>query len=225
VSALQAAVPAIAALALVRRDSGTTGAFQLLARSADVTGTTAKAWYVLALALMPAITVVAYVVMRVSGLPLPAPEFPWSAIPGMFIAFLVFGLSEELGWSGYATGPLLARWGMVRTGVLLGLAWGAWHIVPLIQAHRAPDWIAGWYLGTVASRVIIVWLYERTGRSVFAAALYHTMSNICWQLFPNRGSHYDPRVSGVVTAVVAAIIVLALESRQARVHAPGAGRA
>ena len=225
VSALQAAVPVMAALVLVFRDSGSAGAVRLLARSADFTCTAAKAWYVVALLLMPAIAVVAYAVMRVMGLPLPTPEIPWSAIPGMFLAFTVFGLAEELGWSGYATDPLVARWGGVSAGMLLGLAWGAWHIVPLIQARRAPDWIAGWYLGTVASRIVIVWLYERAGKSVVSATLYHAMSNICWQLFPNRGSHYDPRVTGVVTAFVAAIIVFAFEPRQARVPARRVGRA
>jgi hypothetical protein len=58
----------------------------------------------------------------------------------------------------------------------------------------------------VANRVIIVWLYNNTGRSVFAAAMHHTMSNVTWQLFPNHGSHYDPRVSGAVFVSVAAII-------------------
>jgi uncharacterized protein len=44
---------------------------------------------------------------------------------------------------------------------------------------------------------------------VFAAALYHTTLNLSWQLFPNRGSHYDPRVSGVVAAVIAAAVMVA----------------
>jgi hypothetical protein len=80
-------------------------------------------------------------------------------------------------------------------------------VVPLIRAHRAAAWIAGWCLGTVANRIIIIWLYTATGRSVFAAALYHTTLNMSWQLFSNRGSHYDPRVSGVVTAAVTAIVM------------------
>lgn len=68
----------------------------------------------------------------------------------------------------------------------------------------------------VGSRVIIVWLYNNTGKSVAAAALYHGMSNLCWQLFPNRGSHYDPRVTTPLIVAVAAIVRLAWGPRTVR---------
>ena len=29
------------------------------------------------------------------------------------------------------------------------------------------------------------------------------MANVSWQLFPNQGSHYDPQVTGLITALVA----------------------
>ena len=209
VSALQGIVPLMAAVLLVARASGTEGVTRLIRRCADFTRIRRKRWYVPILLLAPTMTVVTYCVMRAIGLPLPTPRFALTAIPAMLVAFLSFGLAEELGWSAYATDAMQARWDVPRTGVLLGLVWAAWHIVPLVQAHRAIPWIAGWCLGTVANRVIIVWLYTGTGRSVFAAALYHTTLNLSWQLFPNRGSHYDPRVSGVVTAVMAATVMVA----------------
>jgi hypothetical protein len=49
---------------------------------------------------------------------------------------------------------------------------------------------------------------------VFGAALYHDMLNVSWQLFPNGGSHYDPRVSGLVAAAVAALIAVPALRRQ-----------
>ncbi len=57
-----------------------------------------------------------------------------------------------------------------------------------MQAHRSVVWIAWWCLGTVALRVVMVWLYNSTGKSVFAAALFHAVSNVCWQLYPIQGS-------------------------------------
>src|SRR3954471_21964806 len=87
----------------------------------------------------------------------------------------------------------------LQVGLVLGVAWALWHVIPLVQAHRPAAWIAWWSLGTVASRVIIVWLYNNAGRSVPAAALYHAVTNFCWQLFPNSGSHYThaiPACSG-----------------------------
>jgi uncharacterized protein len=45
------------------------------------------------------------------------------------------------------------------------------------------SWIAWWSLGTVAARVIIVWLYDNTGGSVLAAAVFHDMVNVTYSLF------------------------------------------
>jgi hypothetical protein len=218
VSALQGIVPLVAAVLLVRRASGVEGVSRLMKRCTDFTRIRRKCWYVPLLLLAPAMTVTTYWVMRALGLPLPTPRFALTAIPAMLVAFLVFALAEELGWSAYATDGMQARWDVPRTGILLGLVWAAWHIVPLMQAHRSTPWIAGWCLGTVANRVIIVWLYTGTGRSVFAATLYHMTLNLSWQLFPNRGSHYDPRVSGVVTAVTAAAVMVAWTRRRRRDH-------
>jgi hypothetical protein len=86
--------------------------------------------------------------------------------------------------------------------------WAIWHIVPLVQVHRSPVWIAWWCLGTVAARVLIVWLYNNTGKCVFAAAVFHTMMNVSWQLFPIHGSYFDERINGVIMAFVAAVVVI-----------------
>jgi uncharacterized protein len=65
----------------------------------------------------------------------------------------------------------------------------------------------------VAARVIIVWLYNNTGKSVFVAALFHTMINLTWQMFPINGSYYDPRVIGLITAIVAVVVVIVWRPR------------
>jgi membrane protease YdiL (CAAX protease family) len=216
VSALMAVCPVIAASALVYREERGPGVARLLKRSFDYDRVRPRSWFVVIVLLAPAMTAATYWIMRRLGLPLPPPRIsPVSAI-GMAVGFLAFGLAEELGWTGYATEPLQARYGALGAALVLGVVWAAWHIVPLIQAHRAPDWIAGWSLGTVGNRVIMVWLFTRAGRSVFAAALYHDMLNVSWQLFPNGGSHYDPRVSAAVIAAVAAgVAVPALRRRPA----------
>jgi hypothetical protein len=216
VSALMAVCPVLAALALVYRRERGAGAVRLLKRSFDYDGVRPGWWFIVIALLVPAMTVATYWVMRWLGLPLPPPRVSLPATIGMVLGFLVFGLAEELGWTGYATEPLQSRYGALGAALVLGVVWAAWHIVPLIQAHRAPGWIAGWSIGTVGNRVIMVWLYNKAGRSVFGAALYHDMLNVSWQLFPSSGSHYDPQVSGVVTAVVAAVVAVpALRRRPA----------
>jgi hypothetical protein len=46
--------------------------------------------------------------------------------------------------------------------------------------------------------VLIVWLYNNTGKSVFGAALYHAISNGCTILFH---SYYDPRITGLIRRI------------------------
>jgi membrane protease YdiL (CAAX protease family) len=87
--------------------------------------------------------------------------------------------------------------------LIIGVVWAVWHIVPRVQANRAPAWIEWWCLGTVSSRVIYVWIYNNTGRSVFSAILYHDIDNVAWLTFPIGGSCFDPRVTGLLLAVCA----------------------
>ncbi len=56
-------------------------------------------------------------------------------------------------------------------------------------------------------RMVIVWIYNNTGKSVLAANLYHTTDNVSWSLFPNYGSHYNPRVTGMLTWLVVVLIL------------------
>jgi hypothetical protein len=50
--------------------------------------------------------------------------------------------------------------------------WAVWHWVPLLQVGWSVPWIAWWTLCSVAVRVVMVWLFVNTGRSVFAMALF-----------------------------------------------------
>ena len=204
VSALMAFCPMLAALILVYRENKTEGVKALLKRSFDYKRITAKVWYVPIVFLMPGIVVLSYGVMRLTGSALATPQFSVLAALVIFLAFFIGALGEELGWSGYITDPLQARWNALQASLLLGSVWAVWHFVPLMQAHRSPEWIAWWSLGTLALRVLMVWLYNNTGRSVFGMALFHAMINVCWFLAPV----FFPSIAGLITAFVAAIVTV-----------------
>lgn len=210
VSALAFVCPVTAASMLVYRERGIAGVIELLKRSFDYNRIRARGWYLPLLLLMPAATILTYELMRVSGLPFSAPRFSVLKALAMFLAFFVAGLGEELGWSGYVIDPMQARWNALEAGILLGLVWAAWHYVPLVQAHRSAAWIAWWSLYTVALRVLIVWLYNNTGKSVFAAALFHATTNVSGITFAN---YYDPRLTGLIVACAAAIVTVRWGSR------------
>jgi membrane protease YdiL (CAAX protease family) len=205
-AALAVVCPALAASILSFGQGGGRQLRQLLARAFDARK---ASWRLLLVALInPVLFGLAFLLSRAFGASIPDPQF---AAPGallLLVLFLPTALLEELGWSAYALDDLQARYGPRVAGVLLGLVWAAWHIPALVEQGRPAEWIAWWCLWTVSARIIMVTVYNRTGASVFAVALYHAMSNLCWQLYPVQGSFFDPRISGLVTFALAAAVLL-----------------
>lgn len=207
ISALAAVCPVGAAAILCYRENAARGIRDLLRRSFDFDRIESKAWLLPTLLLMPLVSLVAYGVLRLRGTTLPAPQIPVARAVGLLLVFFVGGLCEELGWSGYAVDPLQDRFGALNAALIIGAVWAAWHFVPLAEAHRSFCFVAWWTVDALAKRVIIVWLYIGAGRSVFAAALVHALSNLAWQLFPVNGSFYDPQVTGIILALLALLVV------------------
>ena len=119
--------------------------------------------------------------------------------------FFITAACEEAGWMGYAVSPLQDRWSALTASLILGLIWAIWHVVPDIQAHQNWAFIAGQRFYSVMLRILIVWLYNNTGKSVFAAVLFHDMDNVSvYSLFPND-PYYDPAITGVLATIAAVI--------------------
>jgi membrane protease YdiL (CAAX protease family) len=92
---------------------------------------------------------------------------------------LVVGFFEELGWTGFAVPRLRLRYGVLTTGLIVGLLWGAWHF-PLFSGSVSSSGALppALYLSVLlfsflpAYRVLMVWVYDRTG-SLLVAMLMH----------------------------------------------------
>ena len=221
VSVLAAFCPMLAALLLVSLESGTTGMRNLLKRCTDFGRINDRRWYLPVLLLMPFVSIFVYWLMRGLDLPLPASptaaqsiaqvlaDLPIVSALLMFAAFFVLALGEELGWSGYVLDPLQGQWGALRASLILGAVGVAWHLVPLLVImHRPPIWIAWWCVYAVTFRILTVWLFNNTGGSVFAVALFHATLNLSFILFPVKGSHFDIRLAGLIMAGVAAVVIV-----------------
>ena len=207
-SALALVVPLAAACILTYRRAGPAGLRALFRRALDYPKIRNRAWYLPILFLYPLIAVLAYAVMRRAGLPLPGPQVPWLMAPVFLAGFFIAGIGEELGWMGYAFDPMQRRWGALGAGLLLGLFWAFYHLIPDLQNRQPAGWILWHRLGTVAFRVLIAWIYTNTGRSVFAAILFHAVNNLSWALFPNYGSHYNPFVTFLLTLPAVGLVLL-----------------
>lgn len=156
---------------------------------------------------MPTIYILSYAIMRWAGLPLPDPRFSFITAPVFFILYFITAIGEELGWMGYAVGPMQNRWGALGASVILGCVWAIWHIIPHLQQSLSAEWILWQSIHSVALRILIVWLYNNTGKNMLAAILVHTMDNVSWSLFPNFGSHYNPFITGTITCLTAVIVI------------------
>ena len=210
--ALMTFCPMIAALILVYRERRLAGVTGLLKRSFDLRRIESKVWYLPVVLLMPVVMFLSYWVMRLLGLPLPTPEISLLSGLTLFPIFFVAALGEELGWSGYIIDPMQERWGALRASIILGVIWAAWHVVPFVQVPRSPVWIVSQCLFLVAVRVLHVWLYNNTGKSVFGQAVFHAMLNVSWQLFPNNGSHYNPHIAALAVVMIAVLVAVVWES-------------
>ncbi len=117
---------------------------------------------------------------------------------------------------GYAIEPMQARFGALSASLIMGIPWAVWHYPSIIQQGHNAIWIAWGTVGTVSVRVLIVWIYNNTTKSLFACILFHTMLNLGRILFPKDEIHNPlvdyPDIHYSVIAVTAIIIVLLLDS-------------
>lgn len=205
-AALMTFNPALAALILAGRDGGWPGVNALLRRLLDGWRRPGATAWLVAFLYMPVVMTLNYIWVVVQGRQ-PQPAIVEIALlPVLFVMFLVGAVGEELGWQGYAYDRLETRWGVAPAAVGLGTFWALIHVLPLLQGERAPLWIVWHCLGQIFMRVIIVWLYRQSGRSLPAVIVFHAMINVAEYLIPNYGSSYDP----VIVTSLMGLTVLAI---------------
>ena len=178
--------PALAAVITAALSGGKSELMRLLGQL--VRWRVAGRWYVLAVGL-PCLLVTVATALTVSG-GAPAPELGpnpgWFMLLGTFAFTLVIvGIFEELGWRGYAL-PLLQRnRPALSAALLLGLAWGAWHLPELISDPTGQRPPLPFLLMILAQSVLLAWLYNSSG-SVPVCMVFHAAFNTAGALvFPS----------------------------------------
>lgn len=148
------------------------------------------------------------------GLNLPLPvgfDTPFRMMPIISVAIFIAAAGEEVGYMGYVVDTMQGRWSALTTAITMGLLWATWHYPSIIQQGHDAAWIVWGTLGTVAVRILIVWLYNNTGGSVFACIVFHSMANIGRILFPKDQTYNPlvdyPDVHYALLAITAVIII------------------
>lgn len=208
---LPLAMPMVAALILIYRKKGKTGVITLLKRIYDFRNFKPKIWFLPILFIFPSIGFLDYLVLRLSGVSIPSPNFSFTVILGYSTVFLMT-YGEELGLTGYAIDPMQQRFSALKSGILLGLVWAGYHIPGfIISRYYSFEWIFWHTLYTVASRVLFVWVYNNSGKSLFSMALFHWTFGLFWSLWPQDNLQravpfYDPRVCALLAVFYVAVV-------------------
>jgi membrane protease YdiL (CAAX protease family) len=135
--------PSVASIGLTAALEGTHGLHEL-GRALRRWRVSAR-WYAALLVAPALLAIVLGVLSRRSSSFLPdlaAGASPTAVLPYALIAGFGAGIAEELGWTGFATPRLLHRYAWFQAGLLLGLPWAAWHVLPdyLGRATHGPLW-------------------------------------------------------------------------------------
>ena len=173
--------PSIAGVLMTGLVGGRAGLHDLLARL--LRWRVGVRWYAVALLTYP-LTMTALL----SALALISPQVLQGAsvggdsvtvlLSGM-VAGLAAGFFEELGWTGFAIPRLRLRYGVVLTGLIVGLLWGAWHFPLFTSSASSATAVAPVLMLAILLfsflppfRVLMVWVYERT-QSLLVVILMH----------------------------------------------------
>lgn len=198
--------PLLAALTLVAwEEKG--GAKRLLRRYFNSIRLPKMIWYLPTILFLPAIWIFAqWLLSLFRELPEP-PQSGALALIVVFIKVLVSGSTEEIAWMGYAYDSLQDKWKTIRATLILALVWIVWHLPVFSFLQFSVMFTVAFSILMVAWRFLIVWIYESTGKSIFAASLFHAMGNVALSLtsFMAAGN-LGVMIAGAVTIITALIV-------------------
>ncbi|MGW3326876.1 CPBP family intramembrane glutamic endopeptidase [Streptomyces virginiae] len=110
------------------------------------------------------------------SLPVTSPHAFAHPLTLLVTAQLVGACAEEIGWRCYLQPLLRTRFGPVTASVLVGTAWGLWHVPALTQE---PAYAAGFLTATIAMSVILGLALERVrSNRLLLAGGFHTLVNL-----------------------------------------------
>jgi membrane protease YdiL (CAAX protease family) len=208
--------PSVASLLVTGLVDGRAGLRELLSRL--LKWRVGACWYAIAFLTAPLV----YVAMSFA-LSLTSREFlpnilTTSDTAALLLMGLAYGLigggfCEELGWTGFAVPRLRQRYGVLTTGLIVGVLWGAYHF-SVIYWSSSPSGalpllilLAQLFAWLPAYRVLMVWVYDRTENLLVAMLMHAVLTSGMIILTPTAISGVSLLTWLVVLAAVLWVVV------------------
>ena len=216
--------PALAAFAVTAVVWGRAGVRDLLTRMAH--WRLPLRWWAATLSPLGFLAVALAVAAAIGKLPHGSDFGRYSGLPARgvvaVVAIVILGaLGEETGWRGFALPLLQRRYGALAASLLITPIWAVWHLPFFfsVAGYRGfpPVGYVGFVFGLACGSIVLTWLYNGTGGSILACAIWHGLYNLA-----TATTAATTTIQSVTTTFVyvLAFLLVALELRARRRGAP-----
>ena len=101
--------------------------------------------------------------------------------------FMGGGMGEEFGWRGYLTPYLQSKHSVLKSAVIIGLLWTAWHFPNYWMGNKSGTEIAYLHVEkifrAVPMAIVYAWIFNNTRGSVLLVSLMHASVNTFGNLY------------------------------------------
>jgi membrane protease YdiL (CAAX protease family) len=212
--------PVLAALVVTALVWGRAGLRDLLARVAR--WRMPLRWWAAALSPLAFLGVALLVALAANKLPRASDFGRYSGLPAVgvvvvWVIVILLSFGEETGWRGFALPLLQRRYGALAAALLVTPIWAVWHLPFFftVATYRnfPPAGYVGFVFGLACGSIVLTWLYNGTGGSVLACAVWHGLYNLATGTAAATGT-----IQAVTSAFVyiQAFLLVGLEVRARR---------
>jgi uncharacterized protein len=108
--------------------------------------------------------------------------FPAIGVVPVAVVAILITFGEETGWRGFALPLLQRRYGALAAALLVTPIWALWHLPYFftVTTYRgfAPVGYVGFVFSLACGSIVLTWLYNGTGGSILACAVWHGLYNL-----------------------------------------------
>jgi uncharacterized protein len=212
--------PALAALVVTALVFGRAGVRELLARV--VRWRVPVRWWAAALSPLAFLAAALAVAAAAGKLPSWSGFGRYSGLPAIGVVsvaviVILSTFGEEVGWRGFALPLLQRRHGALAAALLVTPIWALWHLPYffIVATYRdfPPAGYIGFVFGLACGSIVLTWLYNGTGGSILACAVWHGLYNLATGTAASSGM-----IQAVTSAFVyiLAFLLVALDLRARR---------